>query len=296
MTLSFAISYAALCAAQGGTVAVPAPERFRWLDRLRSRWWALVPLAAIVGTVAAVGAAAGSADVLTWLALLTTPPLAMVALGYAMKGARPALALLVLPLCAAAWLSRETLVGEAAALVLIGAACVTLAALLAAVAPDLWLKVGLLLFAATDTWLVADKLLQHPNAVLSAAAPGGGLPQLQRVSLGSAEMGYGDLFAAALLGALLARQRPRQLRGAALTTLLALAFGLLFFVVHTLPATVPVAAALVALELGAIERGEGRRPMPRAGSRARAPHPGPSRRTRRARRSGPRGGAARWRA
>jgi hypothetical protein len=249
VTLPFAISYAALCAAQGGIVAVPAPERFPWLARLTSRWWALLPVAAIVGTVAAVGAAAGSADVLTWLALLTTPPLAAIALGYAMRGARPALALLVVPLCGLAWLSRDTLAGEGAALVLIGAACVTLAALLAAVAPDLWLKVGLLLFAATDTWLVAGELLQHPNAVLSAAAPGRGLPQFQRIAFGSAEMGYGDLFAAALLGALLARQRRRQLRGAALTTLLALLFGLLFFVVHTLPATVPVAAALVALEL-----------------------------------------------
>jgi hypothetical protein len=241
VTASFAISYAALCAAQGGTVAMPAPARFPWLVRLTSRWWALIPLAAIVS----------SADVLTWLALLTTPPLAAVALGYAMRGAQPALALLAVPLCAAAWLSRETLVGEAAAVVLIGAACVTLAALLEAVAPDAWLKVGLLLFAATDTWLVAADLLQHPNAVLSAAAPGGGLPQFQRISFGSAEMGYGDLFAAALLGALLARQRPRQLRGAALTTLLAMAFGLLFFAVHTLPASVPVAAALVVLELRA---------------------------------------------
>jgi hypothetical protein len=248
VTLPFALSYAVLCAAQGATVALPAPERFPWLARLTSRWWASIPLLAIVGTVVGVGSDASTADVLTWLALVSTPPLAALALGYAMRGARPALALLAVPLYAAAWLSRETLLGEAAALVLIAAACVTLAALLQAVAPDLWLKAGLLLFAATDTWLVADQLLQQPNAVLNAAAPGGGMPQFQRVSLGSAEMGYGDLFAAALLGALLARERPLQLRGAALTTVLALAFGLLFFAVDTLPATVPVAAALVVLE------------------------------------------------
>jgi hypothetical protein len=251
VALPFAISYAATCAAQAATVAAPGAERFPWLARLTSRWWAAIPLGAIVGTVVGVGAESGTADVLTWLALITTPPLAAIAFGYAARGARPALALAVLPLFAVAWLSRETLLGETAALVLVAAACVTLATMLAAAVPDLWLKAGLLVFAATDTYLVADELLQQPNAVLNAAAPGGGLPQFQRVSFGTADMGYGDLFAAALLGALLARGRQRQLHGAALTLVLALLFGLLFFAVDTLPATVPVAAALVVLELRA---------------------------------------------
>lgn len=237
------------CAAQGATVGVPGPQRFPWLTRLTSRWWAALPVAAIVGTVFGVGADSATADFLTWLALLTTPPLAAVAFGYAARGARPLLALVVIPLFALAWLSRDTLLGEAAAIALIAAACVTLATMLAAVVPDVWLKIGLILFAATDTYLVADQLLQQPNAVLTAAAPGGGLPQFQRVSFGSAEMGYGDLFAAAVLGALLARQRRRQLGGAVVTTVLALLFGLLFFLVDTLPATVPVAATLILLEL-----------------------------------------------
>jgi hypothetical protein len=235
--------------AQGAAIAVPGPDRFPVLARLTSRAWAAIPLAAIVGTVVGVGADPGAADALTWLALITTPPLAAVAFGYAARGARPAYALAVLPLFAAAWLSRETLVGEAAALILVAAACVTLATMLAAAVPDVWLKIGLLVFAATDTYLVADQLLQQPNAVLNAAAPGGGLPQFQRVSFGSANMGYGDLFAAALLGALLARNRREQREGAALTTVLALMFGLLFFAVDTLPATVPVATAMVLLEL-----------------------------------------------
>jgi hypothetical protein len=88
--------------------------------------------------------------------------------------------------------------------------------------------------------------------VLNAAAPGGGLPQLQRIELGSAVMGYGDLFAAALLGAILAVRAARQRAGALLTTALALAFGCLFFVVDELPATVPVAGALLVSE--ALER------------------------------------------
>jgi hypothetical protein len=240
-----------MCAAQGASVAVPGPDRFPWLARLTSRAWAAIPLAAIVGTVVGVGSDPGTADALTWLALITTPPLAALAFGYAARGARPAYALAVAPLFAAAWLSRHTLLGEASALILVAAACVTLATMLAAAVPDLWLKIGLLVFAAADTYLVADQLLQQPNAVLNAAAPGGGLPQFQRVSFGSANMGYGDLFAAALLGALLAGRKRPQRAGAALTTVLALLFGLLFFAVDTLPATVPVAVTLVVLELRA---------------------------------------------
>jgi hypothetical protein len=62
-------------------------------------------------------------------------------------------------------------------------------------------------------------------------------------------MGYGDLFVAALLGAVLARNRALQLRAAALTFLIAAVFDLLFFFVSELPATVPVALALVVIEL-----------------------------------------------
>jgi hypothetical protein len=139
-------------------------------------------------------------------------------------------------------------VGEIAALALVAFGCVTLAALLAAVAPPTWLKAGLLLMAIADTILVADDLLQAPNAVLNAAAPAGGLPQLQRVELGSAVMGYGDVFAAALLGAILAARPARQRASALLATALAIAFGSLFLVVDELPATVPVACALLLSE------------------------------------------------
>ena len=58
--------------------------------------------------------------------------------------------------------------------------------------------------AALDAWFVACNLLQGPNSVLSVAAPAGDLPRLQAVHLGSARMGFGDLFVAALVGCLLA--------------------------------------------------------------------------------------------
>jgi hypothetical protein len=245
VTLAFAASYTVLCVVQGATVGAPAAARFPVLARLRSPWWATVPLTAIVATVAAVSAASRTADALTYLALVTTPPLAAVALGYAARGARPRLALAIVPLFALAWVWRGTLVGEAATVLLTAAACVTLATLLVAVAPAAWLRLGLLAMSAADTALVVNDLLQAPNNVLNAAAPAAELPQFQRALFGSAVMGYGDLFVAALLGAMLAADRALQLRAATVTAMLALAFGTLFFAVDTLPATVPVSATLL---------------------------------------------------
>jgi hypothetical protein len=101
--------------------------------------------------------------------------------------------------------------------------------------------------AIADTTLVVSDLLQRPNNALNAAHPVAGLPQLQSAVLGSAVMGYGDLFIAGVLGGLLAATLGRawQLRAAALTAILALGFDLLFFLVDELPATVPVASALI---------------------------------------------------
>jgi hypothetical protein len=120
--------------------------------------------------------------------------------------------------------------------------------LLAAVTPPGWLKFGILLMTAADVWLVASDLLQHPNATLIAAHPAAGLPQLQSVVFGSVTLGYGDLFVAGLLGAVLAHRRRLQLTAALLTFAFAAVYDLLFLVVSEIPATVPVALALLAVE------------------------------------------------
>ncbi|MGH2854178.1 MAG: hypothetical protein ACRDLF_08305, partial [Solirubrobacteraceae bacterium] len=96
----------------------------------------------------------------------------------------------------------------AAALVLSALSCVALGVLLAAVTPPRWLAVGIVLMACADTALVVSELLQHPNEVLNSAHPALGLPRLQAAALGSAAMGYGDLFVAGLFGGLLARGWP----------------------------------------------------------------------------------------
>jgi hypothetical protein len=248
--LPFWISIALLSLAQGALVALPRGLAAPRLSFLRGRRWALVPALSIIGFVLiARGAEHASAEGLTYLALCTVPPLAAFALGWLSRGARPARALLVLPLFALAWADRGGLAGDAAALILSALSCVTLAVLLAAVTPPRWLAAGIVAMALADTALVVSDLLRAPNNALNAAHPAAGLPRLQSAALGSAVMGYGDLFVAASLGALLAlvAGSTLQLRGAALTAVLALCFDLLFFFVDELPATVPVAVALVAL-------------------------------------------------
>lgn len=257
--MTFAVSIATLGLVQAGLVALPqARHRPAWIERLRSRWLALIPALSIVAVVAAVELDSGSATALAWLALVAVPPLAAVALGFLVHGSRPGWALAVLPLLALAWASRDTLAGESAAVALTGLACVSLGWLLVAVVPAYWLRLGVYAMATIDAVYVSADLLQGPNAVLSAAVPGAGLPRLQAVHFGHAQMGFGDLFIAALVGCLLAQppadgpkcqgrldvSARRQLVGAGLVAALALAFDLLFFAVDELPSTVPVAVAL----------------------------------------------------
>ena len=267
MTLPFAVSDVCLVAAQAATVALPAAPRIPLLEKLRSGWWALVPLGSIVVVIFAIQAASQSANALTYLALVAVPPLAALALAGLARGGRPWRALAVLPLFALAWADRHGLVGEACGIALSALACATLGVLLAQVARLSWLKIGIVLMSIGDTILVISQQLQAPNNVLNAAAPGLGLPQFQRALFGSAVMGFGDLFIAAVFGAVLAAEGRRQGGPARLTLLIALAFDLLFFATDLLPATVPVALALIACE----------RPWERVRRTGRAARPGPAR-------------------
>lgn len=246
-----------MLAVQAGAVAAPrlAPG-LEPLRRLNSRGWALVPLASIVGIIFAIRYVSDTASGLTYLALVAVPPLAALAISWAAGWSRargPRVgglsAAIVAFLFVLAWRTPASLVGEGSGVLLSALSCVTLGVLLGAVTPTSWLKAGIILMAAADVWLVASDLLQAPNATLSAAAPAGGLPRLQSEVFGSVSMGYGDLFIAAVLGSVLAREHGWQLFAAGLTFVLAAIFDLLFLVVHELPATVPVALALIVTEL-----------------------------------------------
>ena len=252
---SFAVSICVLTLVQSVLVTVPAAHEIPALARLRGRWWALIPAVSVVGVVFGVRAASGLADGLTYLALVAVPPLAALALGWAMRASRPWFGLAAAVLFAVAWADRQGLVGQGAGLLLDALSCVTLGALLVAVSPRALVKVGIVAMAVVDVWLVVSDLLQAPNAAVNAATPIAHLPQLQRVVFGSAVMGYGDLFVAALFGALIAAQPRLALRGAAIAGLLGLLMDLLFLVVRELPATVPIAISLLILEAGALRAG-----------------------------------------
>jgi hypothetical protein len=274
--LPFWTSIAALSLVQGALVALVRASAAVRLERLRARRWAVVPPLSVLGFVLIARAAqSASAQGLTYLALCTVPLLAALALGSLARGGRPLAALAVAPLFALAWVDRGGLAGEACALALSALSCVALGALLATLTPRAWLAAGIIAMALADTALVASDLLQRPNSALNAAHPAAGLPKLQSAVFGSAVMGYGDLFIACVLGGLLARMGSRlQLRGAIATALLALAFDLLFLLVSELPATVPVALALIAV--GTVERrASARRRRAPAVHPAHSPRPAP---------------------
>jgi len=251
MALGFIPSDAAILVVQAAVVAAPRrPPEVRWIQRLSGPAWALIPIGSIVGVIFAIRYVSSTATGLTWLALIAVPLLAAAALGWAMRGSRPWLALLAIPLFGLAWASRTTLWGEGAATLLSALSCVTLGVLLGAVTPPRWLKLGIIAMTAADVWLTVTDLLQAPNNTLIAAVPlpGSNLPQLQSELFGTISFGYGDLFVAGLLGAVLARECRRQEPIALLTLVLAGLFDLLFFFFHELPATVPVALALIISE------------------------------------------------
>jgi hypothetical protein len=260
-----------LTAAQAACVALPAAGVPAPLRRFRSGVWALVLPLSIAAVIVAIDLTPSSADGLTWVALLLVPPGCALAPAWAMHGARPPLALLAAPLLAIAWADQGSRIGQLATIVLIAGSCVTLGRLLAGAAPLLLLKLGIVAMAITDSILVFGNQLQAPNAVLVAAAPGPGLPQLQSASFGFASLGYGDFFAAAVVGGILAAERRRQLIPALALLAVSLAWDQLFLVVDTIPATVPPAIVLVGSELAAWWRG---RSEPVAATAARsAPRP-----------------------
>ena len=234
-----------LTLAQAACIALPAAGLPLWAERYRSSGWALIAPLSIAVVVGAIALIPQTADFLTWLALILVPIGAALGLGWAMRGARPPLALLAVPLLAIAWAHPHERAGQLAATILIVGSAVTAGRLLVGVAPVTLVKVGVIVMAIVDSILVFSNQLQGPNAVLVAASPGGGLPQLQSLAFGSAGLGYGDVFAAALVGAVLATERGPQIAAALGVVAVTLVWDQLFLVYDVLPATVPPAIVLL---------------------------------------------------
>jgi hypothetical protein len=245
LTARFLFADGVLISVQAVLVALPGRGLPPLLERFGGRAWALVPPVSIAAVVAAIALDPAVADWLTWLAFVAVPPLAAAALGWAAHGTRPALALLALPLLALAWAGTGELAGDAAAAALTALSCVTLGRLLAGVVPGRWLKAGIVAMALIDAVLVFGNQLQAPDAVLNAATPALGLPQLQYLDLHAASLGYGDVFLAGVLGGVLAAERAPRWPVSLLVLGLSVVWDTLFLAFDTLPATVPVAAALL---------------------------------------------------
>lgn len=264
----FSADNVALTTVQAACVALPAAGLPAWAQRFRTGAWALVAPLSIAFVVGAIAAVPSTADLLTWIALLLVPPGCALALGWAAHGARPWLALLAAPLLVVAWVWPDERLGQAATTLLIAGSAVTVGRLLAGAAPLTLLKAGVIAMAAIDAVLVFSGNLQPSNAVLVAASPGPGLPQLQSASFGTAGLGYGDFFAAAVVGAILAAERGPQLAATAAMIVVTLWWDQLFLVYDVLPATVPPAIVLVGVEAARKLWSPGRvgrpnRPVPR---------------------------------
>jgi hypothetical protein len=239
----------ALTIAQAACVALPAAGLPRRAERFRTGAWALVLPLSIALVVAAIALVPTTADLLSWIALLLVPPGAALALGWAAHGARPWLALLAAPLLALAWIAPDDRAGQAAATALLVLSAVTLGRLLAGAAPLSLLKAAVIAMATIDAILVFSNNLQGPNAELVAATPRLGLPQLQSVQFGSAGLGYGDLFAAAVVGGIFAAERSPQLAASAAMILVTLSWKQLHLIYDVLPLTIPQAVVLIGVDV-----------------------------------------------
>lgn len=230
---------------QAVCVGLPAAGLPVWLHRTRQGAWTLVLPLSIVASVVVIGSIPDSADVYTWAALLGVPLGCALALGWAAHGARRPLAVLGAPLLTVAWAAQDSVAGELATDALIVGAAVTLGRLLAGAAPLTVVKVALVAMAAIDAVLVFSGELAQPAAVLNAAEPAPGLPQLQTGILEGSSLGFGDFLAAAVLGGILACEDVPQWPHAVAVLIVSFAWDQLFLVVDLLPATVPPAIVLL---------------------------------------------------
>jgi hypothetical protein len=252
LRVRLAVAYGGLCLAQAAGVVLPG-RPVRLPAALRGRAWALLLPGVLVAFVIALSADASLATRLAELAVVT-PALALGAFLVSEPRVRVAVAVVSVAAVAVGLWLRHGLAGEAARVIAIACACSLLATLLAGVAPPNALRLGLVALVVLDVILVVTGDVGTTSQALHRATAPAGLPSFQDATLGPATMGYGDLFGAAALGALLTREGRSRGRAGTAVLVCALCFGLLLTVVSTLPATVPLLAGLVV-------GGQERRPM-----------------------------------
>jgi hypothetical protein len=238
-------SCAGLAVVQGLTVALPRATTVRPC----ARWLWLAPPTLFAAAVLLLAWRPEAADLVTGLAVVAVPALALLAATRLARGARPEWAAVVGVLVLASFAGPESFAGQLGTTLLCALSAVALGAALVRLGGTRRVVIGITALAIADVVLVADGRVEEAAAALSQAQVGA-LPELSHVALGTFTLGYGDLFVAGIVGAI-ASARPRgQLRVAGLTVALMLVEGaLLAGGGGPYPATVPVVAALLLDEL-----------------------------------------------
>jgi hypothetical protein len=237
--------FATLCLFQGLLVA--AAWRRPWRAANSKLIGIAAPIAVFFIGLAATRGSDWSVEAVAHLATFGTPVAAAAAghvwgwrLPWAYAAAAPGLWLL-------AW-RADGLTADLAGLALIGAACLTLAALIAAITPPWAVATGLVVLAVVDAILVfTDQVrpgTQALHAVVPPSAGGTPLPSLQDATVDRALFGWLDILAPALCATLLAGAGRRRLIAAVLVAVAALMFGWLVAITNQVPGTVPPLVAV----------------------------------------------------
>lgn len=244
MTLPYGWTFAVLCVFQG--VLVAAGWRRRWQVGTSRLVGAAIPVGALAIGLAATRQSGWSA---TALALVATfgAPLAAMAAGGAL-GYTPAVSMVLSPIAfAVAWLT-DGLIADLAAVAIIGAACLSIASLIAAATSQRSIAIGLVILAVVDSVLVFRGHVATSTTTLHAVKPpaagGHSMPALQDATFGDSLYGWLDLLAPALAGMLFPGERARRLLAATLTGIAALIWALLLGITDQIPGTVPALASV----------------------------------------------------
>jgi hypothetical protein len=227
---------------QGALVMLPRAASLPRLALLRSPRWALVlPGSIIFGTFGLLLLPPLAFGVV-FLAAVTTPLLALIAV-LCVARAR----LLVLPVAALAAGLATLAVGAGGhdgTSLITAFACLTVGTALYRLIPGRWLLIGVLAMAAVDVTLLAAGIGYHQTALLAAAMNSFPGPRFTGARIGAIAIGYPDLVLVALLGASVAGTRY-QVRAALLVIALAIGLDSMLTRGVLLPATVPSALALI---------------------------------------------------
>jgi hypothetical protein len=227
---------------QGSLVLMPRAAPFARLRRLRSpRWAVLLPGSIIFGTFGMLLVPSMAFGVV-FLAAVTTPVLALMALLFVVRVRR-----LVLPIAVASGTLAALASGAGGrdgTSVITALACLTVGTALHRLIPGRWLLIGVLAMSTADVTLLGAGVGYHQTALLAAAMNSFPGPRFSGARIGAIALGYPDLVLAALLGASVAGTRY-QARAATLLAALAIGLDSLLTPGVLLPATVPIALVLI---------------------------------------------------